>query len=494
MIYMVFLIFAAVFFLTLVFRKGIYSVSFSIMFFAVALLIISSIFAYVIFSNYKTAFFSEIFLYDVVRNFRISYFTIKQWAVSGAVFLFFGLYLVIFHNNDHCSQKRKTAMNISFATAVVFFVFLNSNTFGENIFLKISLLQDTESLYRFIPQFILFYDCSLFAALYGGALLFVAASYRRTKIILLKKQNAVIVLCLFVIGIQIGVILAALPVREMFKNISVFGVNVEKIGMRTGAKIWFLLGCIIATLVCCAILIKYNIFDSYVFFKKRRRKKANIELHDLRHVFHTIKNYALIIMMLKKRASAELEKTGAPGESLEKIEKNAISLIRQCGIFLDTYNDFCFINERIDLSECLKELIAERDFGGIEVAFFEKTKRKIIFGNREIIREMFGNIIQNSIDALQKKSVTDGKIEVKVLGEKNLACVSIYDNGTGLELRKFKNILKPFVSTKRSFDHWGLGLAYVSNAARLHDGFFDMKSKKGEYTETQVTFRAFEGI
>ena len=49
-------------------------------------------------------------------------------------------------------------------------------------------------------------------------------------------------------------------------------------------------------------------------------------------------------MALQKKAVSEIEREKCVGESLGKIEKTAQSLIRQCGIFLDTYNDFCFIN------------------------------------------------------------------------------------------------------------------------------------------------------
>ena len=82
----------------------------------------------------------------------------------------------------------------------------------------------------------------------------------------------------------------------------------------------------------------------------------------------------------------------------------------------------------------------------------------------------------------------NGEILIRIISEADIVCLSVRDNGCGISRKNLKNIFKPFFSTKRNFEHWGIGLAYVVNAMKLHAGFLNVKSKENEYTEMQLSF------
>ena len=78
------------------------------------------------------------------------------------------------------------------------------------------------------------------------------------------------------------------------------------------------------------------------------------------------------------------------------------------------------------------------------------------------------------------------KIDVTVMVEDKWICISVYDNGCGMDRKTLKNMFKISYSRKRTFKNWGVGLSHVFNIVEAHRGFFNVKSEFGQYTEIQI--------
>ena len=91
-------------------------------------------------------------------------------------------------------------------------------------------------------------------------------------------------------------------------------------------------------------------------------------------------------------------------------------------------------------------------------------------------------------DAVAKKKSEDRKIIVSVFDEGNYVCVKFWDNGCGIDRRIKKDVFKPFVSAKKTFNRWGLGMSHVKSVVKSHYGYIDIESKLGHFTEVQVVF------
>ena len=108
-----------------------------------------------------------------------------------------------------------------------------------------------------------------------------------------------------------------------------------------------------------------------------------------------------------------------------------------------------------------------------------------VYGDFNCLQEMFFNLVSNAAEALEQHGADDKNLCVRVWTENPWVCVSIKDNGGGIDKKIIGSIFKPFCSTKRSFTNWGLGLAYVKTVAEAHLGYVDVESK-GNSTEFQV--------
>ena len=72
------------------------------------------------------------------------------------------------------------------------------------------------------------------------------------------------------------------------------------------------------------------------------------------------------------------------------------------------------------------------------------------------IQQVFLNIINNAIDAVEKGGLIEVSSSVK---DERFVRVSIKDNGSGIPKDKLKHIFEPFYTTKENGKGTGLGLS-----------------------------------
>jgi len=94
------------------------------------------------------------------------------------------------------------------------------------------------------------------------------------------------------------------------------------------------------------------------------------------------------------------------------------------------------------------------------------------------------DIVQNSIAAEAEK------VEI-IIAEKvdqNLFKIKINDDGKGMDKDQQKEVLDPFVTSRKTRDV-GLGLPFFKKAAENCNGKLDINSKKGKGTNLEVEFQ-----
>ncbi|MCY3414081.1 MAG: PAS domain-containing protein [Candidatus Heimdallarchaeota archaeon] len=134
---------------------------------------------------------------------------------------------------------------------------------------------------------------------------------------------------------------------------------------------------------------------------------------------------------------------------------------------------------------------------------------KDIFSKVEIDRVQIGqiilNLVQNAVDALEEvKDLRKGSIQIQTKVEmiedqyiNNVidsypikpgmySCITIRDNGSGIERKDYSRIFDPFYTTK--FTGRGLGLAAVMGLVKAHKGAIEINSEVGIFTQFTVYF------
>ncbi|MCD4848259.1 MAG: HAMP domain-containing histidine kinase [Candidatus Aegiribacteria sp.] len=112
-----------------------------------------------------------------------------------------------------------------------------------------------------------------------------------------------------------------------------------------------------------------------------------------------------------------------------------------------------------------------------------------IYGNAELIRRVFANLIQNSI----KYSNPGDRVEVTGQEEKDLFLFIVKDHGTGITEEDLPKIFNMFFRGENDRynlrkDGIGLGLSLVKRIVNAHGGCIKVKSQLHEGTTIEVRF------
>lgn len=104
--------------------------------------------------------------------------------------------------------------------------------------------------------------------------------------------------------------------------------------------------------------------------------------------------------------------------------------------------------------------------------------------DRVKMRQALLNLLRNAHESINHPQ---GKIAVRAETQNNTVCISISDNGCGMEPAQQKDIFSPFVTSKPTGT--GLGLAVTKQVIEAHGGHIEVDSIPGQGS----IFRIFLG-
>ena len=110
--------------------------------------------------------------------------------------------------------------------------------------------------------------------------------------------------------------------------------------------------------------------------------------------------------------------------------------------------------------------------------------------DRDRIIQVFLNLFMNAAHAIKR----DGRIKVvsMFLPARNMVCVTVEDDGHGIERDILPKIFDPFFTTKPQGMGTGLGLSVSYGIIEDHDGEIQVDSIPGEWTRFTITLPCLE--
>ena len=142
--------------------------------------------------------------------------------------------------------------------------------------------------------------------------------------------------------------------------------------------------------------------------------------------------------------------------------------------------------QEINLLSLIEEVLhlKERELSGkkINVRLDAGKNDSKIDGDTEQIKQVFFNIIGNSIDAINAES----DIRIIFSTENNFVVVQIIDHGAGIEKENISKVFEPYFTTKKTGN--GIGMMIVHRTMRNHGGEVGIDSKHGAGTIVTLKF------
>ena len=107
----------------------------------------------------------------------------------------------------------------------------------------------------------------------------------------------------------------------------------------------------------------------------------------------------------------------------------------------------------------------------------------MVYGDKNRLRQVFINIIDNSIKYGRKGGHTD--VSTSVGGGK--IQISVKDDGVGIAESDLPHVKEKFYKANNTVRGSGIGLAVADEIVRIHGGSIDVNSVLGEGTEIVIT-------
>lgn len=167
-------------------------------------------------------------------------------------------------------------------------------------------------------------------------------------------------------------------------------------------------------------------------------------------------------------------------KELDRVERRISHLLKYAKE--EDYN-FERVNLASSLDAALTQLRAKLDAARVSVSR-NYIGGPTVLADPEKLRQVFANILDNAIDAVQ--SAENGRrIDLFLESGPRTATVRLRDNGCGIPATEIDRIFNPFFTTKQ--DGTGLGMAISKKILEAHDGAINVVSERGRGAEFIVS-------
>jgi signal transduction histidine kinase len=117
-------------------------------------------------------------------------------------------------------------------------------------------------------------------------------------------------------------------------------------------------------------------------------------------------------------------------------------------------------------------------------------EHQTIWANKNRLIHVATNLLQNSLDAMKRKSYGDEKPLIRIDGrlQNGSSILSIRDNGPGIDPKHLDKIFDPFYTTKDVGEGMGLGLSICYRIIQEYDGRITVDTEPGKFCEFTLEF------
>ena len=208
-----------------------------------------------------------------------------------------------------------------------------------------------------------------------------------------------------------------------------------------------------------------------------------------RRLAHEIKNPLTPIQLSAERVESRL-KDKLSVEDLQMLQRSTQTIVNQVESLKIMVNEFAdyartpkLKKEDTDINEFIQEILDLYESSKVRIKYDNIKGSLIVSLDKNKLRQVFINLIENSIDALE--SSKKPLIYISVIKRMKTLIFKISDNGPGVPSELINRVFEPYVTSKTKGT--GLGLAIVYKIIDEHNG--DIKILNDKKGGTLVTFK-----
>ncbi|MGD9366548.1 MAG: HAMP domain-containing sensor histidine kinase [Desulfobacteraceae bacterium] len=113
-----------------------------------------------------------------------------------------------------------------------------------------------------------------------------------------------------------------------------------------------------------------------------------------------------------------------------------------------------------------------------------------MYGDKNGLQQVFLNLINNAVDALEEKQKDERKIRIHATSNGDSVHIEIADNGCGIPEEVKQSIFDPFFTTKGEDKGTGLGLSIIGTILQKHNASIQLTSDVNQGTCFSISIPA----
>lgn len=206
---------------------------------------------------------------------------------------------------------------------------------------------------------------------------------------------------------------------------------------------------------------------------------ANVAAHDLQEPLRKVQVYG------SRLQSSSKELSGRSQQYLDRMissTKRMKELVHDLLIFCRMASTQK-ISKEVELDQVIQDILNDYEIYieelGAQVEIFELP---VLEGDRVRIRQLFQNLISNSLKFHRENVAPKLKIKSSYDPKQEIHHIRVEDNGIGFEEKYLDRIFTPFerLHANDQYEGTGIGLAICRKAVEQHNGFITAESIPGE--------------
>jgi signal transduction histidine kinase len=124
----------------------------------------------------------------------------------------------------------------------------------------------------------------------------------------------------------------------------------------------------------------------------------------------------------------------------------------------------------------------------IDIEFPVPRTDSLIFGDRDRIKQVFINIIDNAI----KYTEAGGQVLIEQIEEDGVARITVKDTGIGIPAQDIDRVKEKFFKSNKTVRGSGIGLAVADEIIKQHKGLLFLESTEGVGTTVTIALPVSE--
>ncbi len=207
-------------------------------------------------------------------------------------------------------------------------------------------------------------------------------------------------------------------------------------------------------------------------------------------VAHELNNPLGTIMLYSSMLKKEIERGADTSNKTEDLEL-VLDEAKRCKNIVSNLLNFARQGKikiiSVSISDILKDILRTVNYTKLadeEIEFKDETDSQIIECDKDQIKQVFINVINNARESMEE--TPSKKLDVHVFREGENILVKISDTGCGISEENSKKLFTPFFTTKKIGKGTGLGLAIAYGIIKMHKGDIRVNSLVGEGTTVSI--------